>query len=139
MGSGDHLKKGGGGGPGRRVAEGNEVGRVRVFLQTGSNALAHVQQLESALAGVAGTLKVSPAEVPARVGVVLEQMRALEKELAALKGRLAYSSADSEANPAVLAMQIERRGNGFGATAVLPYATGSRDNGGLIYQGPFIW
>jgi hypothetical protein len=34
MGSGDHLKKGGGGGPGRRVAEGNEVGRVRVFLQT---------------------------------------------------------------------------------------------------------
>ena len=68
-----------------------------------------------------------------------ESLMGAETGWYSLKGRLAYSSADSEANPAVLAMQIERRGNGFGATAVLPYATGSRDNGGLIYQGPFIW
>ena len=61
-----------------------------------------------------------------------------------LRGRLAYSQADSEQNPAILAMQIERRGpvaisnTNFGATAVLPYTTGVRTNGGLIYHGPFI-
>jgi alanyl-tRNA synthetase len=39
------------------------------------------------LGGVAGTLKVAPAEVPARVGALLDQMRELEKEMNALKSR----------------------------------------------------
>jgi alanyl-tRNA synthetase len=43
---------------------------------------------------VAGTLKVTPAEVPGRVNAVLEQVRALEKEIASLKGRLASAQGD---------------------------------------------
>jgi alanyl-tRNA synthetase len=43
--------------------------------------------------GVAGTLKATPAEVPVPPGRVLEQVRALEKEIAALKGKLASARA----------------------------------------------
>jgi alanyl-tRNA synthetase len=57
--------------------------------------------MESTLGGVAGTLKVAPGEVPARVGSLLEQMRGLEREMAALKGRLASAQGDDLANQAV--------------------------------------
>jgi len=53
-----------------------------------------VQTMEAALGGVAGTLKVSAAEVPHRVSALIEQLRALEKELDAYKGRLASSQGD---------------------------------------------
>ena len=43
---------------------------------------------------VAAALKATPAEAAARVAAVLDQMRALEKELAQLKGRLASSQGD---------------------------------------------
>jgi alanyl-tRNA synthetase len=46
------------------------------------------------VSNLAGTLKVTPAEVPGRVGAVMEQVRNLEKELAALKGRLASAQGD---------------------------------------------
>jgi alanyl-tRNA synthetase len=42
-----------------------------------------------------------PAEVPGRVGAVLEQVRALEKELEALKSKLAASQGDSLLGQAV--------------------------------------
>jgi alanyl-tRNA synthetase len=66
----------------------------RIEAVTGDNALTYLQTLESTLNGLAGTLRAAPAEVPARVGQVLDQVRALEKELAALKGRLASSQGD---------------------------------------------
>jgi alanyl-tRNA synthetase len=50
---------------------------------------------------VAGTLKVTPHEVPARVGALLEQMRELEKEMGALKSRLASAQGDELVNQAV--------------------------------------
>jgi alanyl-tRNA synthetase len=43
---------------------------------------------------LAGALKASPAEVPARLTQVLDHVRSLEKELAALKGKLASSQGD---------------------------------------------
>jgi alanyl-tRNA synthetase len=43
---------------------------------------------------VAALLKAAPAEVPGRVTAVMEQLRALEKEVAALKSRLASSQGD---------------------------------------------
>jgi len=46
------------------------------------------------VAQAAGTLKASPAELQARIGQTLEQVRALEKEVAALKGKLASSQGD---------------------------------------------
>ncbi len=77
------------------VAEGGVAAGIRrIEAVTGDNALAYLQQLEGALAGVAGTLKVTPAEAPSRVAELLEQLRALEKEITALKGKLASSQGD---------------------------------------------
>jgi alanyl-tRNA synthetase len=54
------------------------------------------------LGGVAGTLKVTPAEVNARVDSLLGQVRELEKEMAALKGKLASAQGDELVNQAVV-------------------------------------
>ncbi|MEO8249302.1 MAG: DHHA1 domain-containing protein, partial [Burkholderiales bacterium] len=66
-----------------------------------ANALAYVQRMEETLGGVAGTLKVTPGEVPARVGAMIDQVRELEKQLAALKGKLASSQGDDLVDQAV--------------------------------------
>ncbi len=72
------------------TAEGGVASGVRrVEAVTGDNALVYMQGMETALGGVAGTLKVLPKEVPARVNAVLDQVHRLERELSALKGRLA--------------------------------------------------
>ena len=77
------------------VAEaGVAAGIRRVEAVTGDNALAYLQQLESTVGSVAGNLKVTPAELPARVGAVLDQVRGLEKEITALKGKLASAQGD---------------------------------------------
>jgi alanyl-tRNA synthetase len=92
---GTHVQRTGDIGLFKIVAEsGVAAGIRRVEAVTGDNALAYVQQLEGTLGAVAGSLKVTPAEVPARVGAVLEQVRALERELIALKGKLASSQGD---------------------------------------------
>ncbi|MGE0497863.1 MAG: alanine--tRNA ligase [Ramlibacter sp.] len=84
------------------TAEGGVAAGVRrVEAVTGLNALAYVQGMETTLGGVAGTLKVVPGEVPARVGAMMEQMRELEKELAGLKGKLASAQGDELVNQAV--------------------------------------
>ena len=84
------------------TAEGGVAAGVRrIEAVTGAVALAYVQGMESTLGGVAGTLRVTPHEVPARVGAMLEQVRELEKELNALKGRLASAQGDELADQAV--------------------------------------
>ncbi|WP_302174543.1 alanine--tRNA ligase [uncultured Hydrogenophaga sp.] len=70
------------------------AGVRRIEAVTGVNALAYLQSLESTVAQAAGTLKASPAELQARIGQTLEQVKALEKEVAALKGKLASSQGD---------------------------------------------
>jgi alanyl-tRNA synthetase len=77
------------------VAEGGVAAGVRrVEALTGDNALAYAQEMERTLGGVAGTLKVSTGDVNARVHAMLDQIRQLERELAAMKGRLASSQGD---------------------------------------------
>ena len=77
------------------VAEsGVAAGVRRVEAVTGENALAYLQSLESTVQSAAGTLKASPAELHNRIGQVLDQVKALEKEIAALKGKLASSQGD---------------------------------------------
>ncbi len=84
------------------VAEtGVAAGVRRVEAVTGDNALAYLQALESTVDSLAGKLKVTPADVPLRVSAVLEQVRALEKEIAALKGRLASAQGDELMSQAV--------------------------------------
>jgi alanyl-tRNA synthetase len=103
---GTHVHRTGDIGLFKIVAEGGVAAGVRrVEAVTGDNALAYLQQLESTVGGVAGTLKVTPAEVPARVSAVLEQVRTLEKELAALKGKLASAQGDE-----LLAQAVDVKG-----------------------------
>ncbi len=84
------------------VAEGGVAAGVRrVEALTGDNALVYVQGMEAALGGVAGTLKVLRADVPARVISLLDQVRGLEKELDALKGKLASTQGDELLSHAV--------------------------------------
>ncbi len=84
------------------VAEGGVAAGVRrVEALTGDNALAYVQAMESTLGGVAGTLKVLKPDVPARVSALLDQVRGLEKELDALKSRLASTQGDELLSRAV--------------------------------------
>jgi len=66
----------------------------RIEAVTGANALAYLQQLESTVQTVATTLKAPAAELQGRLGSVLDQVRALEREVAALKGKLASSQGD---------------------------------------------
>jgi alanyl-tRNA synthetase len=84
------------------TAEGGVAAGVRrVEAITGMNALTYVQGMETTLGGVAGTLKVTPHEVPARVTALLDQMRDLEKEMGALKSRLASAQGDELVGQAV--------------------------------------
>jgi alanyl-tRNA synthetase len=92
---GTHVQRTGDIGLFKIVSEGGVAAGIRrVEAITGDNALAYVQQLESSVNGLAGTLKATPAEVPSRVAAVLEHVRALEKEVEALKSKLASSQGD---------------------------------------------
>jgi alanyl-tRNA synthetase len=99
---GTHVSRTGDIGLFKIVSEsGVAAGIRRVEAITGANALAYLQLLESSIGNVAGALKVTPDEVPTRVNAVLDQVRALEKEIAALKGKLASAQGDELLSQAV--------------------------------------
>ncbi|MEO8296843.1 MAG: alanine--tRNA ligase [Burkholderiales bacterium] len=103
---GTHVQRTGDIGLFKIVAEsGVAAGIRRVEAVTGDNALAYLQSLEATVQGVAGTLKASPGEVEGRIAGVLDQLRALEKEVAALKGKLASAQGDE-----LLAQAIDVKG-----------------------------
>ncbi|AWI53021.1 alanine--tRNA ligase [Aquabacterium olei] len=92
---GTHVKRTGDIGLFKIVAEGGVAAGVRrVEAITGDNALAYTQKLESTVNGLAALLKATPHDVPARVAASQDQIRALEKEIAALKGKLASAQGD---------------------------------------------
>ncbi len=98
---GTHVKRTGDIGLFSIVAEGGVAAGVRrVEAVTAENALRYLQGMETALGGVAGTLKVLPSEVPMRVNSLLDQVRQLERELSAIKGKLASSQGDDLATQA---------------------------------------
>jgi alanyl-tRNA synthetase len=99
---GTHVARSGDIGLFKIVTEGGiAAGIRRVEAVTGQQALAYLQQLEGTVAGVAGALKVTPAEVGGRVGALLDQVRSLEREVAALKGKLASAQGDELVSQAV--------------------------------------
>jgi alanyl-tRNA synthetase len=99
---GTHVQRTGDIGLFKIVSEGGVAAGIRrVEAVTGVNALAYLQQLENTVNRAAGTLKAPAAELQARIGQVLEQVRSLEKEVAQLKGRLASSQGDELVNQAV--------------------------------------
>ncbi len=93
---GVHVRRTGDIGVFKIVAEsGVAAGIRRVEAVTGDGALAYLQSLEATVNGVAGALKAAPAEITHRIGSLQEQLRALEKEVIALKGKLASNQGDA--------------------------------------------
>ncbi|WP_343628018.1 alanine--tRNA ligase [Roseateles sp.] len=99
---GTHVRRTGDIGLFKIVAEsGVAAGIRRVEAVTGDNALHYLQSLETTLNAVAGTLKAAPTEVELRVQAVLDQVRALEKDLTAAKSKLASAQGDELLSQAV--------------------------------------
>jgi len=70
------------------------AGIRRVEAVTGEGALALVQSINRKLLEAAGALKTSPDELPSRIAQVQDQVKSLEKEIAALKSKLAAGQGD---------------------------------------------
>jgi alanyl-tRNA synthetase len=77
------------------------AGVRRVEAITGANALAYVQAQESRVNGISALLKTTPDEMAERVVSIMDNVRALEKELARLKSKLAASQGDDLVSQAV--------------------------------------
>ncbi|MEN3112526.1 alanine--tRNA ligase [Uliginosibacterium paludis] len=78
------------------VMEGGVAAGVRrIEAITGENAMSYVLERDALLGEVAGALKAQAAEVPAKLAQTLDHVKALEKEIAALKGKLASNQGDA--------------------------------------------
>ena len=100
---GTHVARTGDIGLFKIVSEGGVAAGVRrVEAVTGDKALAFVNDLQARLAQAASQLKSSPAELVNKIAAVLDAQKSLEKEIAALKGRLAASAGDELAAKAQL-------------------------------------
>ena len=76
------------------------AGVRRVEATTGEGALKLVQAQQALLTQVAGELKAPAHEVPAKLAQVMDNVKALEKELSRLKSKLAASQGDDLASQA---------------------------------------
>jgi alanyl-tRNA synthetase len=99
---GTHVKRTGDIGFFKIVAQSAVAAGIRwVEAVTAQGALDYVQQQTTALEGVAEMLKAHPMEIGSRLNQIMDNVRALEKELARLKSKLAASQGDDLADQAV--------------------------------------
>jgi alanyl-tRNA synthetase len=77
------------------------AGIRRVEAVTAEGALAYTHEMEARLNEAARALKAPATEVPAKIAQILDNVKALEKDLARLKGRLASSQGGDIAAQAV--------------------------------------
>ena len=92
---GTHVKRTGDIGLFKIVAEsGVAAGVRRLEAVTGEGALARMNAQEQQLQQVADAVKAQPHEAATRIGQILDNMKSLEKELAALKSKLASAQGD---------------------------------------------
>ncbi|MBP6195228.1 MAG: alanine--tRNA ligase [Methyloversatilis sp.] len=100
---------------GTHVARTGDIGLFKITLEAGvaagvrrieavcgDRAVTLVQQQQALLDGVTDALKAQPSDVLARVVQVMDNVKALEKELARLKSKLAASQGDELAAQAVV-------------------------------------
>jgi len=84
------------------VSEGGVAAGIRrIEAVTGEGALALVQSMTRRLNEAAAALKATPEELTSRIGQVQDQVKTLEKELNALKSKLASGQGDELATQAV--------------------------------------
>ncbi|MDD2808802.1 alanine--tRNA ligase [Rhodoferax sp.] len=92
---GTHVARTGDIGLFKVVAESGVASGVRrIEAVTGENALAYLQHLEDCMGHAAHQLKAPVVEVNDRLASVLDHVKSLERELTALKGKLASAQGD---------------------------------------------
>ena len=77
------------------------AGVRRVEATTGEGALRVVQNQQALLTRAARELKAPPQELPAKILQIMDNVKALEKELARMKSKLASSQGDDLADQAI--------------------------------------
>ncbi|WP_321785709.1 alanine--tRNA ligase [Burkholderia pyrrocinia] len=99
---GTHVSRTGDIGFFKIVVEGGVAAGIRrVEAITGDNAVRFVQDLDARVNEAAAALKAQPSELTQRIAQVQEQVKSLEKELGALKSKLASSQGDELVQQAV--------------------------------------
>ena len=99
---GTHVSRTGDIGLFKIISEGGVAAGIRrVEAVTGTNALALLQNLNQRINEAAAVLKAQPEELTHRIVQVQEQVKSLEKELAALKSKLASGQGDELVGQAV--------------------------------------
>ncbi|AOK23104.1 alanine--tRNA ligase [Burkholderia ubonensis] len=99
---GTHVSRTGDIGFFKIVVEGGVAAGIRrVEAITGDNAVRYVQELDARVNEAAAALKAQPSELTQRIAQVQDQVKSLEKELGALKSKLASSQGDELAQQAV--------------------------------------
>ena len=99
---GTHVARTGDIGLFKIVSEGGVAAGVRrIEAVTGEKALAVVQALDAQVHQAAAALKAQPDEVTQRIGQILDNVKALERELGRLKSKLASSQGDDLVSQAV--------------------------------------
>ncbi|MBR8313886.1 alanine--tRNA ligase [Burkholderia dolosa] len=99
---GTHVSRTGDIGLFKIVMEGGVAAGIRrVEAITGDNAVRYVQELDARVQEAAAALKAQPSELTQRIAQVQDQVKSLEKELSALKSKLASSQGDELAQQAV--------------------------------------
>lgn len=99
---GTHVQRTGDIGLFKIVMEGGVAAGIRrVEAITGDNAVRYVQELDARINAAAGALKAQPSELAQRIAQVQDQVKSLEKELGALKSKLASSQGDELAGQAI--------------------------------------
>ncbi len=96
---GTHVRRTGDIGLFMIVGEGAVAAGVRrIDALTGKAAIDYVAERERMLTEAADTLKVQPAELPARIGALMEERRKLERELADARRALALGGGAGSAS-----------------------------------------
>ncbi len=99
---GTHVRRVGDIGLFKVLAESGVASGVRrIEALTGQNALTYLQSLEDTVTQAAGALKAAVPALNERIHQMLDHVKALEKEVATLKGKLASGQGDELATQAV--------------------------------------
>ncbi|WP_144108644.1 alanine--tRNA ligase [Paraburkholderia sp. BCC1886] len=99
---GTHVQRTGDIGLFKIVMEGGVAAGIRrVEAITGDNAVRFVQDLDARINAAAAVLKAQPSELTQRITQVQDQVKSLEKELSALKSKMASSQGDELVGQAI--------------------------------------
>jgi alanyl-tRNA synthetase len=99
---GTHVKRCGDIGLFKIISEGGVAAGIRrIEAMTGDGALDYIQKQQQTLLDAASALKAQPQEISQKIAQVLDNVKALEKELARIKSKLAAAKGDDLTQSAV--------------------------------------